>query len=351
MSEMKKILVQGYLNHNLGDDLFFKILTERYKNVEWYFVGIEDELLTSIKKNNIHTISNKEFLLSFYKYDGLVNIGGSIFMQQKRWFLQYLKRLFYAIPLKLSNKKIMVMGSNFGPYKNKYFKELYSYYFKFIDYVSFRDNVSYELFKKNNKIIKASDIVFTLNKNDIIDQPNGKVIGISLMDLSWRESLKKYEQSYLECIEELVNNLRNNGYSVKLFSFCSNEGDQKVSDYLIDKLKDQRITQVNYDGDIDSFLMQFSQVNAHICMRFHSLILSILYNIPFYQIIYSDKTLNVLNDLGINKNFVGIKEINELNVKDIINVVNELPINTDTIVKDASNHFSFLDRLIGEDDF
>ena len=32
---MKKILLNAYLNLNLGDDIFLKILFERYPDVEW----------------------------------------------------------------------------------------------------------------------------------------------------------------------------------------------------------------------------------------------------------------------------------------------------------------------------
>ena len=32
---MKRILVNGYMQENLGDDLFFKILFDRYKDVIW----------------------------------------------------------------------------------------------------------------------------------------------------------------------------------------------------------------------------------------------------------------------------------------------------------------------------
>lgn len=348
---MKKILVQGYMNLNVGDDLFFKILTERYRDVEWYFLDINEETLAPIKNTNIHAISNGEFLRTFNKYDALVNIGGSIFIKQKKWVLQYLKRLFYMLPLKLFNKKVIVMGSNFGPYDGKLFRNLYSLYFRCIDSISFRDTKSFNLFKNNSKVIRANDIVFSLKKTPSGSKVDEKTIGISLMDFSWREGLKQHNKAYLYSMEKLSDELLKRGYSIKYFSFCKNEGDERVSKYLMEKFETKKVSDINYTGDIDVFLREFSSVSAHIGLRFHSVILAILYKIPLFPIIYSQKTLDTLKDIDLDKNHIEIKNIDKLTIDDITDCINRTAANIDSIIDDSKNHFNFLDKLLGEDTF
>jgi colanic acid/amylovoran biosynthesis protein len=344
---MKKILIQGYLNHNLGDDLFFKILTERYKGVKWYFVDTDEKYLTPFRNVEIQPLSNGEFIRTFYQYDAIVNIGGSIFIQKDRWPLQLVKRLFYALPLKLLKRNVIVMGSNFGPYKGSGFPFLYSLYFRLIDSVSFRDTKSYNIFKQNHKISKANDLVFGL-KTNLVRQSTGKTVGISLMDLSGREDLKEYEPIYLKSMVTLTQSLLKEGFSVKYFSFCKNEGDERVSNYLVQQVKDDRVTQFHYSGNIDEFLQAFSKVTAFIGLRFHSIILAILYKIPFYPIIYSEKTLNVLKDLGLDQFYQEIQNIHSLNLEEINQSFKQSAFNIKQVVKDAENHFSFLDQLVGE---
>ena len=98
-----RILVNAYFSKNLGDDLFLKILFERYPKVNWYLLtdntdyndifdkhnnvrilkGLSLNILGIRKVDIFHKIN--DLLLKYYKYDGLVTIGGSIFMEGPGW--------------------------------------------------------------------------------------------------------------------------------------------------------------------------------------------------------------------------------------------------------------------------
>ena len=56
---MKNILVNAYLEKNLGDDLFLKILFDRYPNVKW-FIDTTDYTYKEVFKNykNVDVIKN-----------------------------------------------------------------------------------------------------------------------------------------------------------------------------------------------------------------------------------------------------------------------------------------------------
>ena len=63
---MKKILIKAYAQLNLGDDLFIKMLCERYRDVEFYlFANSEYENLKGIESNNLKILYNDTFIKKF----------------------------------------------------------------------------------------------------------------------------------------------------------------------------------------------------------------------------------------------------------------------------------------------
>ena len=86
-SEMK-VFVNAYLENNLGDDLFFDNLKNRYKANKYYIMSSsmkkeEDVVVYKNKFINriIRRFELKKFLTS--KCDAIVSIGGSMYMEQK----------------------------------------------------------------------------------------------------------------------------------------------------------------------------------------------------------------------------------------------------------------------------
>ncbi len=83
-----KIYVNAYLENNLGDDLFIKILTERYKKHKFYSIT---KGFKNYTKNNFKVYSNKyifkvlkKFELEKYlanKFDLVITIGGSMYQE------------------------------------------------------------------------------------------------------------------------------------------------------------------------------------------------------------------------------------------------------------------------------
>jgi colanic acid/amylovoran biosynthesis protein len=110
-----KIFVNAYLENNLGDDLFFEILQNRYPNQEYY-------LLSSSYKTtnkNVHIISNEIIIKAIRKLqmkqiiankcDINVVIGGSMYMETQNKIPKF----------SLGKNPYYILGANFGPYKTK----------------------------------------------------------------------------------------------------------------------------------------------------------------------------------------------------------------------------------------
>ena len=82
-----KIFIMAYARKNLGDDIFIKMLLEKYSQIDFY-IKINDEKFVEqlAKNNNLNILIGEDTDEELYKmnveeYDGYVYIGGSIFME------------------------------------------------------------------------------------------------------------------------------------------------------------------------------------------------------------------------------------------------------------------------------
>lgn len=359
---MKKILIDAYLEKNLGDDLFVKILLEKYPNVEWYINAQKEYseifrnygnikiLNDSILKKIINRFDiTKKILMKIQsiKYDALMIIGGSLFMEDcySDSVLGYRKKIISLFNKR--NKKIFILGANFGPYKTKGFLENYKKVFYLCDDVCFRDKYSFELFSDMNNIRCASDIVFQLN-SEIVNKIKNN-IGISIINLKNREGLKNYKEDYENKIVSLLEYGCKINKKFTLFSFCEYEGDLESIENIMNKINKKYISDisiVNYNGDIDYFIKRFSEMENMIGTRFHSIILSQLFNQNIFPIIYNEKSLNTLKDLGLHNIQCDIKDFCDMKEEDIINKMNNNKICCKEIIENSKKQFNKFEMFL-----
>ena len=163
-----KIYTRAYLTENLGDDLFIKILIDRYKKHQFYSISRGFKNYT---KGNLKVYSNpilfdiiEEFKLEKYlsnKCDLAISIGGSMYMENEKYIKDY----------SFGKNKYYVLRSNFGPYKTQgYYNKVYDF-FKNAEDVCFREEYSYNLFKDLPNVRYAKEIkdfdVATLTDRDL----------------------------------------------------------------------------------------------------------------------------------------------------------------------------------------
>lgn len=358
LSKRKKILVNGYFNRNLGDDLFLKILFERYPHVDFYFYTDKVNHIIFKKYSNAKPLDFKRLedkifnklglLTKLYsiRYDCLLFIGGSIFMNNRGWEQTYKFRKKLIESFKKFNKPIYILGSNFGPYDTG-FKEKYLELFRNIDDICFREKYSFNIFKELDNVRFAPDIVFNLNVKKQEKIKNSVGISMISLDIEERGSLNKYTEDFYFTMSQIIKKLLYQNKIVSLFSFCENQGDliaiNKVLKYLSDN-EQEGINIYNYQTDMDLFLEVFQKHEEIIGCRFHSLILSILFNQKVYPLIYSDKTLTFLNDISTHYFYNHLSDINKLDLdtikfNDFSNLLKDLKLR-------ANNHFLVLDEYL-----
>ncbi|MDQ0975378.1 colanic acid/amylovoran biosynthesis protein [Neobacillus niacini] len=360
----KNILVSAYYSTNLGDDLFLKILFDRYPNIEWFLLTSNDKYIkTFMNYNNVHIIKTlsvklgkrninlfyklNEILLNFRKYDAFLNIGGSIFIENKDWKNGLKTRSFLPDRFKKYNKKTFIIGSNFGPFRDELFIERHKEFFAKFDDICFRDSYSYNLFRELENVRYAPDVVFNLELEN--NEKLEKCIGFSIIDLKERKGLNQYYNEYNEKVIQLVEKYVDLGYKIKFFSFCENEGDLGIINYIRSRMNSHyspSIKVINYEGNIDQFLDEYKACEAIVGTRFHSIILALLLNQAVFPIIYSDKTYNVLKDLSIEDNCCYLKDIENLDINEVVSITKVNRLKDKTVFSNAARQFEKLDAFI-----
>lgn len=338
MKNSKKIYLKAYTRINLGDDLFIHIICSRYPDTNFYlkkctpytdvFYNIPNLVIT----DNVDNIT----------FDAIVYIGGSIFIENSLSSISRVKELKNEI-IK-DNIPTYIIGANFGPYtSNEYFNVVKNKILAHLKSITFRDTYSYNLFKEMDNVHYAPDVVFSLDYNTT-KKIRKKEIGISVIHHLEREQLKENYFEYINKLVEVSKYYISMGYIVKLISFCNYEKDMLTINDIINKLSDierNSIKIYNYNGDVYDALKEIENLELLIATRFHSVVLGIKLNIPTIAVCYSDKVLNVLNDINFDKNNIyNFKNINSLNYKIIPNKFYSKALNR------GVDQFKQLDELI-----
>lgn len=376
---MKRILTTAYTNFNIGDDLFLKLLFERYPNSNFIlftqndnyanlfknYKNVEVEYFSQNKRIFIRVFNALFFndlikiprLIAFLrailifvtyrnKVDAYLEIGGSIFMQKtkkietKEYFNYYISNFF-------RNKKLFFLGANFGPVKTPEFLKIYEKTFLNFDDVCFRDKWSASLFSNISSVRCASDIVFSMKLPKIKKQKN--TIGFSIIDLSNRTDMKQFKTKYLNSIIDLVNQFPNEIKKVFFFSFCSSEGDMKSINEVVSSLSNKskkKVRIVSYTGDIFKFLEIYLSVETMFVTRFHAMILSIMASQKIHPFVYSDKMLKVLSDINYDQNYSEISQIENFNTKQVFSELKNYKFNLKEEIINPVNQFLILDSFI-----
>ena len=359
---MTNVLIDAYTRLNLGDDLFVKVLCERYPKEQFTiatrkeyaapFEAIEnlktamipryiDGILSRLNINyRVSTaIKNKEA----QNNEATVIIGGSIFIEptDSQSHIKKNQELFEQ------SQQLFILGSNFGPYQSKSFYNAYEKLFSKVKDVCFRDASSYHLFDHLPTVRTAPDVVFSMDTQMIEKMTEGKYVVISVIDLSWRDNLSAYQEDYEQSILQISEKLIEKGYKVLLMSFCKYEGDEEAIERILSQTNSEYLTKYFYAGNIDESLEVINGSSGVIATRFHSMILGWMFNKPVFPFVYSNKTLNVLNDKKYDGYYLEIEKINTIDVnKAVTQTIYSKPTDIDSEMEKAQENFLMFDQFM-----
>lgn len=360
---MKKIFLYAYDHINLGDDLFIETITDRYKDIEFYFwtneknkkVFQEQQNLKIIDENSTKTKLLKKIRPSLEarykagiqkKCDAQVYIGGSIFMEYPTW-----KDIVSWWDYQSNQHPFFVLGANFGPYHTEEYRNEMNRIYAQLKDICFRDTYSKNLFADNDNVRQAPDILFSYPMPKV--KENKKQIFISVISYKDKELNSDFNQmtneEYIEKMAEITSGFTKEGYQVILASFCREEGDLEAAKAIKNKSKQQEnITIFDYDGTNRKQLLEEMSSSVYIiAARFHGTILGLAAEKSVFPILYSDKTKYVLEDLGFHGAYADLRHPDSLSFENAKkNLESEYKIDVTDLVKNAEKHFEKLDEFL-----
>ena len=313
---MKKVFVMAYLRKNFGDDLFVKMLLEKYKNIDFYIKSDKDEFVDILDKyDNLHVLYGKDTDEELYnsdvnEYDAYVYIGGSIFMEGGSSYNLSEKFYDFVKRCKENNKPFCYISCNYGPYQTQEYFELSQKDFKECTDICFRDRYSYNLFSDIETVRYAPDFAFSYNTPKVEKQKD--TVGITVINLNIRNDLKDKNDTYMNFLERNIKKYISLGKDVFLFSFCKEEGDEETIEDILKLIPNENhLHVVRYEGDVDKFLNQYNLMEYMICARFHAMILSSTAMQKIYVMSYSKKIDRVVEDLDLDLPILHINELED----------------------------------------
>lgn len=147
--------------------------------------------------------------------------------------------------------------------------------------------------------------------------------------------------------------LNKNNFKITLLAFCTKEFDDKTIKNLLLRLNDDIKKNVSYhfyDGlNLDIILHEIVTSSYIIGTRFHSIILGAVLKKPILPIVYSNKTINLLNDFNFSGNTINIMDLGKMEINEnfiMNNYLQDKTILTNEIIMiNARNHFEKLNEL------
>lgn len=359
---VKEILIDAYVSLNLGDDLFIKILAERYlnsnfivltyynysnflklKNLRIIKYNIFQKFLDKLlRKLNLYLDYTKEKKIN--KVDCVIEIGGSIFIQNREY-----KNILKSREKKLKIKNYYILGANFGPYYTDDYLTNYKFFFEKCKDVCFREEKSYNLFKELNNIRMASDIVFCLKDLKKIEE---KYILFSIIKPSFRKVLHDKDEDYYNKVIEITLELLKKGKKIKYMSFCKSEGDEEAIRKIKSKIPKEYlkgISEYYYNGNIEEALGVVRKSEIIVATRFHAMILGFIYGKKVLPIAYSEKTLNVLEDLEFKGEYIEFSNLKKMTAQIVLGSKKLEKIKLENAKQDSLKHFEKLDIYLNSD--
>lgn len=329
----------------------------KYDMLFWGWRAIKDFLITVLLLTKVEKINNlgklfinkrqSETFNLFKEADGVILKGGGIFHFYGKITELYLSYYFlYHIMLaKRFNKKVYILPNSFGPFNNTLVNGMLKTYLSKADFISSRENISYECLKDILKIksllfpdlgffVKASTRDFTQYLQDKgVPINNKKLVCITLRPYRFPKSKNPSEkyQNYVSEIVKTVEFLLKKEYHVIFMAHTlgpsAHEDDRIAISDVLKNIQDNNIMKnITYIEDADlnckDLVKIYSYMNLIIGTRFHSVIFALNSNIPAIAISYGgNKGMGIMKDIGIENLNISIEEIEANKLKNKIDYI------------------------------
>lgn len=367
MSGDARVFVDFYDYVNVGDDLLFRTLAERYPHRRFAYLADKGDGSAFADLPNVHRLRRIRYVDGVLRRlripvrvndlrrrwlirhsPVVIRLGGSLYMERGDWR----RNVQRDTELVEGAAKVFFLNGNFGPWRTREFLTTYERIFSRASDVTVRDSASREQLAAVPQVRLAPDMLFTVPGPGPGVPRSGVVV--SVIDLTGREGLDAYRDGYEEAMAHLVEDLVASGAGpVTLVSFCPSEGDEEAVGRVVGRLPEPAAASVSthcYRGDLAAVLAVLRGAGTVVATRFHAMVLGLANGSAVCCVEYSEKVSNALADLGAAghgwklTDFVAASRTERL---ERVRGMGPLPI--PGVVEQAEAHFAVLDEHLAED--
>lgn len=290
----KRVFLWGWYGfENLGDDLLLKTMLQHLHG-DITVPMQKPYVLPAVKQVKR---SYKELVRGVFSHDVVIIGPGGLFPfdNKPKVLLYYLITRLWI----LMGREVIFFGIGISEKMGNLSAVLWQKMAKTADLFITRSENVLERLKliESEKIHAMADCVFASEVANEIEYPEENRVAISVANLQ-NDNQKAFDDT-VEKWSEVVKKLINKGFSVDLIAFTKG-ADDKMINAILSNLKNCGGVQPLYYSQATNAVSSWNRYKFAICMRFHSLVLSILNDVPAIPIAYGHKTFSLAEKCGLN---------------------------------------------------
>ena len=295
---MRRIMIWGWFGfENLGDDLLLRTMLsflDKKENV--ITVPMKKTYKQTININQIYR-NYKNLVFGVSNNDVLIIGPGGLFPFDNK--LKVALYLIITMIWKLMNRKVVFFGIGISEKMSGISAFLWRNIVVHTDLFITRNPNFFKKIKieESNKNHSMSDTVFSL-KYKFKRQTNNSVIGISVANL--KNEIDSTFQRSVDVWTDVIKKLLIDGYEVELLAFTKGQDDTMIDSIKTHFKENNNVKTIHYE-DMEGKILKWGKYRAVICMRFHSLVLSIKAFVPALPIAYGHKTYTLAKECGLEE--------------------------------------------------
>lgn len=317
-------------NHNL---ISFDIKNVRINLLVVYLAFLTLIRRLGIKKKIMPRIFNKTSIKLFFEADLIISTGGGFL--NDFYFPENLWRFLSLYIMKGFDKKVVIIAQSIGPLKKKITRIISKIVFNRIDLITVRDENSKKILESiginKTPVHVTADAAFNIPVNKISSLTKFRVekipkiesqmnISISIRDWVYYKNKQQYIHEISKTVEWLIEEYDANIY---FLSTCTGldgyKNDDRTFSYkLVSNLEEKMCKNIKiFFGEYtpQELICLYAQMDLHIGMRMHSIILSLLSNTPTIAIEYEKKTKELMYQYGFKDFLFNIENIKFKNIR------------------------------------
>lgn len=338
------ICLKGYIDRNFGDDMMIRIAAYYLKeHTLWLNIPRDELFIPYMDTPNIKKLQDAPIDI---KFDLNLTVTGSGFLTKQGKIAAYyfIKETLESI-VKDANIPKAVIGCNIGPFSGKITEFFMKIKLNSYSLITVREQFSKKYLDTNIKKPYNAlfpDIVFAMPDEWIPKVDKDNALGISV----YRRMSESNFEYYNKICSIADTFIEQTGKKVLLFAFNIESENDLAAAYTVKHLMKHgdNAEIIAHTGNGDNIIYNLMRCSCIITARFHMLVMAIRLGIPFVPVSYSNKSVNILEDMGYRGRIFNIEEFNSEEILKSIQTATQIKIDEEYFEK-ARGHIRCLEKL------